>query len=1377
MTNEIYSSPSSQLSIIVDLTSSTFDFKKLCHQLACGSLPNYDHHYWHFGGLRSYTIPFQSDQDETIIDSFMSKLKLLQNYLSLFPPFWISHKKCQQQQLSALTPSEVIKKNLKLGKFYTNNIFQIEYTSGSLVQLNRYIYDIQTEINDGWRLVFYHDRIDIDYGCKKNKLRKTLKAEMIDKCAVIMTEQNKLTFFINMNGNLVDYESLNDDEKINLEQDSSLQKSNESSASYIRIAPRESQTFYSTIRLVISFSNDKINEENYTDNLKRLKYCYTQFQEFFHRNHINDCFGIIKSIPSTKDFSLIISSFMINETMSFIKQYCWQMLLSIGYRFQQRLTEDFIQRMNLIEDDDEFYQTSLHIWRRSSEYYFIDLLDELRRYREKIDALALLSVPMNNYHQGLKKEDNEKERWSLHNPPRNYAYVPSVTLTPTTICVKPFKLVKTNRVLREPKFGGNLMFALVDFKDENGKMDLFPHDYRALRWKIEMLLESGFDLGKKGRTYRYLHHSQSQLKDKQFWFYHHDNQVNLSFEEAFTWMGDFQEEKIVAKHAARIAQCFTSAEATIQISSEQVEYIEDIHTDDRKYNFTDGVGTMSTVIRDNINPHRQFSAIQIRYGGCKGVISVNPDLDNAPQQLRIRQSMKKFKCSHDILELCRISKPRPLYLNRQIIVLLSHRLIDDRTFLLLQNEHQQILSESLVYPQRAYELLSEKLSRNLFPLRALIHDAQVNLIQEPFFHQLIITIGKFELSQMRERTRLKLPKNSARNMIGIVDEYGILEYGQVFIQYTELSDDYMNNNESEKTIILEQKVVVTKNPCHHPGDIRVFTAVDVPRLRHLKDVIVFPQRGQRPHPNEISGSDLDGDEYAVIWHPAFIPQTPNDTPYDYDSQMPMLRISDRPINRADIQATVLDISEQSCVGKLCSLHLANMDLYGVAHPKTLAIAGYIAEELDAPKTGQHPLTPKQIGELQTELGNERPDYFDKVYYKSYPSKHVLGQLFRSCLRFDPNWITLQTPPTTICPSPIDTLLVHDLHTEFTSSVQELARIYRESIMDIMYVYRFSSDVDLLCRFDSSSSQYKTPLTKQQTESTCLVADSAQVEFKQLIRRIRRLFFEDLRSCNKFNLRRCHSTCAQCMERKMAKASALYIVCYNDTSHARRILSLPWLFAPLLIETRKLNIKKQTKLLSPAIVAQMLEIQPYRLIGQSLQHAVQYLIAKNKTVYFHHTYSSETPTTITLSLRPTLTAKRLLLKRQISLIDYLIIEILHHYVYNSLSKTRSPITSSKPAFVDSVWQHILTYFILNECSPLVLLTTTKTTNPINSSVLPLTKGSNFWSNEQAYTTLQRFIKISAQCANHGPEPTDYAHANEYLISALQKMAITGVLFST
>ena len=641
---------------------------------------------------------------------------------------------------------------------------------------------------------------------------------------------------------------------------------------------------------------------------------------------------------------------------------------------------------------------------------------------------------------------------------------------------------------------------------------------------------------------------------------------------------------------------------------------------------------------------------------------------------------------------------------------------------------------------------------------------------------------------MKERTRLKLPKNKARNMIGIVDEYGILEYGQVFIQYTELTGDYINNTESEKTIILEQKVVVTKNPCHHPGDIRVFDAIDVPRLRHLKDVIVFPQRGKRPHPNEISGSDLDGDEYAVIWHPAFIPQTPNDTPYDYDSQVPMLRV-DRPVNRTDIRNTVLDISEQSCAGKLCSIHLAFVDRYGVAAEQTLKIAGYISEELDAPKTGQHPLTPKQIVQLQEELKNERPDYFDKPYYKLYPSEHVLGQLFRSCRRFDENWTTVQTPPTTTYPAPIDPLLVHDKQHEYRASVEELARIYRECIMDIMYVYRFSSDVDLLCRFDSSIPQHRAPLTKQQTESACLVADSAQVELRQLIRRTERLFYDDLPSCEQHDPKHSDATCSRCLHRKkaaMAKASALYVFCYTDTRHARRMLSLPWLFATLLIKVRKLNIEKQSKLLSSTHVSQMLEIQPYRLIGQSLLQAVEYFLQTKTSFYFHHIYTQDKPDRITVSLRRTSETKRLFLKREIFLLDYLLMEIFQHFVCSSLSQLRSPVTDSKPNLLDSVWQHILTRFILQKPSKLVLLTSTVNEN---RNLLNI-QDYRFWSDEHAWTTLQRLIEISAECANEysndiiddeysedmKEKAIDYVHANEYLISILHKMATTSCLFS-
>jgi RNA-dependent RNA polymerase len=110
-------------------------------------------------------------------------------------------------------------------------------------------------------------------------------------------------------------------------------------------------------------------------------------------------------------------------------------------------------------------------------------------------------------------------------------------------------------------------------------------------------------------------------------------------------------------------------------------------------------------------------------------------------------------------------------------------------------------------------------------------------------------------------------------MFGIVDEYGVLESGQVFIQYSSIRENKLKlpdqeeeeeeegGGEEEKfnrCEVVKGKVVITKNPCHHPGDLRIFDAVYRRELKHLKDVVVFPQKGNRPHSNEISGSDLDG---------------------------------------------------------------------------------------------------------------------------------------------------------------------------------------------------------------------------------------------------------------------------------------------------------------------------------------------------------------------------------------------------------------------------------------------------------------------------------------------------------------------------------------
>ena len=54
-------------------------------------------------------------------------------------------------------------------------------------------------------------------------------------------------------------------------------------------------------------------------------------------------------------------------------------------------------------------------------------------------------------------------------------------------------------------------------------------------------------------------------------------------------------------------------------------------------------------------------------------------------------------------------------------------------------------------------------------------------------------------------------------------------------------------------------VLVTRNPCLHPGDLQKFKLVDRPELSHLVDCIVFPTRGKRPSADLMSGGDLDGD--------------------------------------------------------------------------------------------------------------------------------------------------------------------------------------------------------------------------------------------------------------------------------------------------------------------------------------------------------------------------------------------------------------------------------------------------------------------------------------------------------------------------------------
>jgi RNA-dependent RNA polymerase len=193
----------------------------------------------------------------------------------------------------------------------------------------------------------------------------------------------------------------------------------------------------------------------------------------------------------------------------------------------------------------------------------------------------------------------------------------------------------------------------------------------------------------------------------------------------------------------------------------------------------------------------------------------------------------------------------PAFLNRQIIVLLENMGVKKDIFLQLQNKAQLRISMSLLANRSAQRTLEQHIRcYNWDRMRT----SGFRLTDEPFCRQLLLLLAQDRLKHLKEKAHVSIPFSDGRMLLGVVDETGSLRYGQVFIQLREQGDS---------VIVKDRKVLITKNPAHFPGDIRKLDAVDCPALHHLYECVVFPTEGPRPHPNEISGSDTDGDEVSL----------------------------------------------------------------------------------------------------------------------------------------------------------------------------------------------------------------------------------------------------------------------------------------------------------------------------------------------------------------------------------------------------------------------------------------------------------------------------------------------------------------------------------
>jgi RNA-dependent RNA polymerase len=308
--------------------------------------------------------------------------------------------------------------------------------------------------------------------------------------------------------------------------------------------------------------------------------------------------------------------------------------------------------------------------------------------------------------------------------------------------------------------------------------------------------------------------------------------------------------------------------------------------------------------------------------------------------------MKKYDSNNKLLGILKLSAPRPLYLNRPFITILEQLGVESNVFVSMLMKELKTLAFSMLCECNAVKLLQDSSTLGI-PYRKL-YKSGIPFLSEPIFRQIVDCVIHHRINELRLKAKIKIPINCGRTVFGVLDETNTLNYGEVFVQLSYVDEDGMSK---DKCFILEDEIMVTKFPCSHPGDVRKFKAVDIPKLHHIKDCIVFPAKGQRPHPNEMAGSDLDGDEYAVVWNPDLIFKGENRKAMDFPT--PDSKILPKDAEVEDILDFYCDYILSNNIGLLANAHLANADLEekGIFSEKCMSLAKKCAVALDFAKTG------------------------------------------------------------------------------------------------------------------------------------------------------------------------------------------------------------------------------------------------------------------------------------------------------------------------------------------------------------------------------------------------------------------------------------------
>lgn len=477
------------------------------------------------------------------------------------------------------------------------------------------------------------------------------------------------------------------------------------------------------------------------------------------------------------------------------------------------------------------------------------------------------------------------------------ALVRKVTVTPTRIYFSTPTVETTNRVIRRYKQVQD-HFLRVQFTDEllEGRIRACETDRDdEIYTRVYRVMIHGIRMGRW--HWKFLAFGNSQIRENgAFFFCQPDQQSPITCDSMRQWMGKFTHITSVAKLAARLGQCFSTTRLLHCISSPRIVKIPDVERGG--FCFTDGVGKISPLLASFVSEDWHVypapSAFQFRMGGCKGILVTWPEIKGT--EVHIRPSQEKFSAQFNGLEIIRCSQFSCATLNRQTIIILSSLGVPDDVFTDMMREQLANYDTAMTDETKAVELLNCYVDENMTTttIATMLKDGFM-YTNEPFVRTVLQLWRSWSIKALKEKARLIVDKGAF--VLGCVDETGTLRghskatEGRQDVSQNQLPQIFLqvpNPKDRGTYKVITGLCIVGRNPSLHPGDIRMVEAVDVPRLRHLRDVVVFPINGDRDVPSMCSGGDLDGDDFFVFWDPRLFPSEWSHPPMSYSAPKPLV---------------------------------------------------------------------------------------------------------------------------------------------------------------------------------------------------------------------------------------------------------------------------------------------------------------------------------------------------------------------------------------------------------------------------------------------------------------------------------------------------------